>query len=351
MEETFKADFLVHEVSTSLRISKPAISIRFMEFPTLTVFGSDPPVFNKGKSCKFQLEKETLNKALTELPLYVMLVDAFSRNLRMLGTAAVDLSAFAGQKLPNKTDYKRNLLELYDPVRNVVAKVDMSISISKLEGSEYPKEIFENVTQHQVSKMPPNKGVDVAVETDFTDKKDYATQSVSATVQQAPSQTQTSVFGEVYQPPPMFYCSAKKKAKAPKKIITQPQPPAPAPPQEPPSFVKQLAEEIKLLREPKAPKALNQAKAASIGVEPVRSLKQTVSEYSEDFESATSSLEKSVKCFMCGEMIKPSEASNHPRVCPKMSNEGSLSNRDFNKSLGHSSITEEYESDFEESVS
>ncbi|MEE4247412.1 MAG: hypothetical protein V2I33_18540 [Kangiellaceae bacterium] len=42
MEEAFVAEFLVHEATTVLKhIARPAIAIKFLEFPTLTVYGGN----------------------------------------------------------------------------------------------------------------------------------------------------------------------------------------------------------------------------------------------------------------------------------------------------------------------
>lgn len=91
-------------------------------------------------------------------------------------------------------------------------------------------------------------------------------------------------------------------------------------------------------------------------------IKESQDNYSEDFEDLTNSVpqssERSVKCFVCGEMIRVSEAGDHPKYCKKARNNlaNVLSPRDesnewkeLTKSVTQSSIVEEvYDSDFEE---
>ena len=80
MEESFVAEFLIHDATTNLKhIARPGIAVRFLEFPTLTVYGNNEGrlVFNSGKACKFRMRPEVLKNALNKLPLYVMLIDAY----------------------------------------------------------------------------------------------------------------------------------------------------------------------------------------------------------------------------------------------------------------------------------
>jgi hypothetical protein len=154
MEESFVAEFLVHEATTILKqIARPAIAIKFLEFPTLTVYGINEGrlTFNSGKACKFRLRPDVLKNALQKLPLYIMLLDAYSPNVRMLGTATIDLECFIAGFIKTKTEFKRNVVELYDPVRNVVSRLDISISITSANELEELKaapatEAFKNLT-------------------------------------------------------------------------------------------------------------------------------------------------------------------------------------------------------------
>ena len=221
MEEIFTAEFLIHEVSCSLPyISKPAITIRFLEFPTLTIFGQYQKklVFNSGKSCKFSMTVLDLRKALSKYPLYLMLVDALPQNIKMLGTAAVDLSAFSEAGIATSTDFKRNMINLHDPIKNLTARVDISISISQYTDgiTRTPAEVFEKIKYENIKKTPSENQSDKSINTDLLPGKN--SQKVMKTAEtmtidkSETKEAQTSVFAENYTPPPMFFTKTKKQS-------------------------------------------------------------------------------------------------------------------------------------------
>ena len=61
-------------------IEKPAIAIRFLDFPTLVIpadLQSDGRLeFRKGKSTCFKMHSDELKSALLNKPFYVMFIDA-----------------------------------------------------------------------------------------------------------------------------------------------------------------------------------------------------------------------------------------------------------------------------------
>jgi hypothetical protein len=66
-EYFFKFQFFVHQVTLTkdfFNIEKPAIAIRFLDFPTLIIhgqLGSDGRlIFSKGKSTSFRMHSDTL---------------------------------------------------------------------------------------------------------------------------------------------------------------------------------------------------------------------------------------------------------------------------------------------------
>lgn len=222
MEEIFTAEFLVHEVSSSLPyIAKPAITIRFLEFPTLTVFGSVQKtiIFNKGKSCKFSMTLSCLRESLRRYPLYIMLVDAFPNNIKMMGSAAVDLSGFADSGIPLSPDFKRNTLNLHDPVKNIVARVDLSISISQYTDGivRTPGEVFEKINHEAIKVTPPELQSDKSIGTDPVPAKIpgklMKTSETMTVCENDSKEIQTSVFNEFYNPPPMFFTKTKTYTK------------------------------------------------------------------------------------------------------------------------------------------
>ena len=81
-EYFFKFQFFVHNVNLIkdfFDVTRPAIAIRFLDFPTLVIHGDLLPdgrlSFNKGKSTTFHMHSEDLKPALENKPFYVMFID------------------------------------------------------------------------------------------------------------------------------------------------------------------------------------------------------------------------------------------------------------------------------------
>ena len=79
----FKFQFFIHQITLTkdfFDIDKPAVAIRFLDFPTLIIqgnIGADGRlVFNKGKSTSFKMNSELLAAALQSKPFYVMFIDS-----------------------------------------------------------------------------------------------------------------------------------------------------------------------------------------------------------------------------------------------------------------------------------
>jgi hypothetical protein len=405
MEEIFVAEFIIHEVSSNAAyISKPAITIRFLEFPTLTIFGiyQKKLIFNKGKSCKFSMTLPILRAALKKYPLYVMLVDALPENIKMIGTSAADLSSFGDAGVSNAPDFKRNLINLYDPIRNVVARVDISISISQYTDgiTRTPAEIFEKINYENIKATPPERQADKSIETDPLPAKVPGkvtfTSGTMTNDKPETKESQTSVFLDNYAPPPMFFT----KSKTPVQPVYYPTAPPvyiPPPVSDPSSdlLIDRLIREVQNLKQisslqqqwsypptisfqkpEKASRDLtpNDSKSSGTSNRDKRSYKSSdkdkkssrnsikksskgsVSEYSEDFEEEDSYVKSSsrkelTKCYVCGELVKTSEAKDHPANCKKIKEKVLSPKVESGENWGLksiNSIAEEYESDFNE---
>lgn len=61
-------------------VLKPAVAVRFLDFPTLVVQGDLSPdgllMFNRGKSTSFKMDSNELKRALETKPFYVMFIDS-----------------------------------------------------------------------------------------------------------------------------------------------------------------------------------------------------------------------------------------------------------------------------------
>lgn len=259
MEEIYTAEFLVHDVQCNVPyIAKPAITLRFLEFPTLTVFGTIQKsiIFNKGKSCKFSMTLTVLRESLKRYPLYIMLVDAFPNNIKMLGSAAVDLSGFAEAGIPSSSDFRRNLINLHDPVKNIIARLDISISISQYTDGivRTPAEVFEKIKYDNLKVTPPEQQSDKSIGTDplpaQVPGKVMKSSETMTVVESNNKEIQTSVFQDLYSPPPMFFTKARTQA-APVYYPTIP-PPCPVPPGQVPCpelLIDKLIQEIQHLKQ------------------------------------------------------------------------------------------------------
>jgi len=422
----FLAEFLVHEVTSTIKyIAKPALAIRLMDFPTLIIDGrvEERLIFGKGKACKFKLEGEELRQALQRLPLYVMLMDVYAPNIKMLATAALDLSVFAEGDFPRQTRFRRSRVDLFDPVRNAVAKVDISISFLQVpEASDEvtaqpPDNIFKAITEEEIrhSARSVKETVSMGVETESLPqpaapaKVTFSKGTMTQDPASAPCsvQTETSVFHQVYQPPPMFLSKPSKYAhrEEPREQQLPVQPRPQIRPVSREGLLEDLITELIALKErskvpsmsyppvmqfeqkPTAPIVLSTQKVAHIDIvipphfdqspiptnrskESLQPVKVSTDEYSDDFEEDRSSslrtsqsAEQTIRCYLCGEVLKIAEAAAHNKKCKKsrlkesisMSPRSSIEEQieashvsRADKSLSQTSMIQEYEEDFEE---
>ncbi len=82
-EYFFKFQFFIHNLHLTkdfFNVIRPAVAIRFLDFPTLAIQGDLTPdgrlMFNKGKSTSFKMDSDELKRALENKPFYVMFIDS-----------------------------------------------------------------------------------------------------------------------------------------------------------------------------------------------------------------------------------------------------------------------------------
>lgn len=118
-------------------LQSPAIAIRLLDFPAIVISGGKDGSsdtngvenrsihFGKGKNCLFKIEEKRLTSLLSHIPLYVMLMDLQPSMetqepgcSSLIGTTAIDLSAYAGSIcLPEsggRKGYRRGYFPLLD---------------------------------------------------------------------------------------------------------------------------------------------------------------------------------------------------------------------------------------------
>ena len=79
----FKFTFFIHNLTLTkdfYNIDKPAVAIRFLDFPTMILHGellSDGRlIFGKGRNSSFRMSSDDLRSALVNKPFYVMFIDS-----------------------------------------------------------------------------------------------------------------------------------------------------------------------------------------------------------------------------------------------------------------------------------
>jgi hypothetical protein len=130
-------------------VTKPAIALRFLDFPTLILEGQLNQTtgrlrFGQGKKCNFKMNSEELAKALASKPFFVMFIDASSNNIQMLASSNVCLQTYASNSenpeflQPERPNFnlRRNFIQLYDPMRSEVVRLDVSIGVSLMDRNE-----------------------------------------------------------------------------------------------------------------------------------------------------------------------------------------------------------------------
>ena len=142
--QIFLYEFFVFELYTPREIFKtirnPILAFRLLDFPTLSIEGDinrekEMITFNQGKSSFFEMELEILKDYLINEPLYVMFIDLFKGDMKILGSSRVNISIFNNDQFLNYEEIppkpRRNLLKLFDKEQVVVAEFDISLLIKR----------------------------------------------------------------------------------------------------------------------------------------------------------------------------------------------------------------------------
>ena len=125
-EYFFKFQFFVHQLAMTkdfFNVLKPAVAIRFMDFPTLILHGEMTQdgrlAFGKGKSTSFKMHSEDLRAGLLTKPFYVMFIDASGGNVQMLASSNVNVGILGSkyeffERETINVNLRRNYLYLFD---------------------------------------------------------------------------------------------------------------------------------------------------------------------------------------------------------------------------------------------
>jgi len=144
----FKFQFFVHDCSLAkdfYNIEKPALAIRFLDFPTLVLPGKLTSTgflkFGSGKKCNFKMHSEELRSALLNKPFFVMFLDAADKNIQMLASSNVNVAVLARNyeyfdEEKKNWNLRRNFIYLFDNLKNEVMKLDITVGVSLLSRKE-----------------------------------------------------------------------------------------------------------------------------------------------------------------------------------------------------------------------
>ncbi len=170
--EYFVHDFAyVHPISA---VKQPALAIRFMDFPTqlLNSRSKSKLLFRCGRRSKFTMNPAYLRKGLFDSPFYVMFIDAVKsrynpattpvfNSVQILASSAVNISCLCKNNdflnLGEKKTIRRNVVTLFDKVRNEVGKVDLTLCLSRV--SPLPVEVHKvAATAQEETQSAPQAG-------------------------------------------------------------------------------------------------------------------------------------------------------------------------------------------------
>uniref|UniRef100_H3BCS8 Microtubule associated protein 10 n=1 Tax=Latimeria chalumnae TaxID=7897 RepID=H3BCS8_LATCH len=116
LESLFSLELLVDYVRIDGRKSKAenAVAFRLLDFPTVLIYQKDREFaeviscasenrfgnypFNKGKSCLFKMNIDSLHSHLSNMPLYVIVLDMYKEVPKLVGSCLISLVSTVGKK-------------------------------------------------------------------------------------------------------------------------------------------------------------------------------------------------------------------------------------------------------------
>lgn len=167
----FKFEFYVFDLIIPLEIFKkmthPILTFRLFDYPSQSIIGIKEEKtkvisFRTGKSCIFEMDTEVLKKKLLNEPLYVMLIDSFSSELRIIASSKLNISIFSYNQFMedanDKTLPRRNILKLYDNMHEPICEFDLTLLL-KRESFPYSNKVIHALTENKEEDKDSNDGV------------------------------------------------------------------------------------------------------------------------------------------------------------------------------------------------
>ncbi|KAM8852138.1 microtubule-associated protein 10 [Synchiropus picturatus] len=236
----FSLDFLVEliKINEEKRVSDElAVAVRLLDFPTLIVYPPDQRrrhnrleyVFNRGKSCSFRMNLDSLYSQLSSNPLSVMVLDVKEEIPKLLGTCFIPLAKVVGRIRQTvagvgvSSHGERGTVTLRDLKGETSGSMSLSYKLSAAGASLQPR-VMENSNLDNVStdKPPASLASLVKVRTsagdeaplsiqDETDTADVRLQTANhqKTDQEQHSRTVNDENNSenVFCPPYLYFCN------------------------------------------------------------------------------------------------------------------------------------------------
>ena len=151
-------------------IKQPILSLRFLDFPTLSLEGNlniqrQSIIFNQGKSSFFEMDLNDLKDSLLNQPMYIMFLDLNHGNINIIGNCRLNISLFAYDSFLNYgngpiPEPRRNILQLFDNTMEKIGEFEISLLIRR-EYYKFDKhiEVIENTKSTLIKKAKKQKKV------------------------------------------------------------------------------------------------------------------------------------------------------------------------------------------------
>ncbi|XP_037128321.1 microtubule-associated protein 10 [Syngnathus acus] len=267
-ETLFSFELLVEyiRINSEKEISdKLAVGIRLLDFPTLLIY---PPElrgdnrnnhlqhekdkrwvysFNKGKSCFFEMNLDSLHRKLTNTPLYVMILDVKDEIPKLLGTSLISLASIINRIRHDSIEHdvascssfgERGSVCVNNLAEEPVGVISLSYKLLMV-GDSLPPHVTKNIpvsgkqcAQEDILKKKANEklrsgsmGVKFPTQDNSDDgwnnveKKAVFTQTGHDPISQIPHTVQEHKNLDedltVFCPPCLYYCNSGKEKRKP----------------------------------------------------------------------------------------------------------------------------------------
>ncbi|XP_061766645.1 microtubule-associated protein 10 [Nerophis ophidion] len=234
-ETLFSFELLVEYIRIERTVSDAlAVGIRLLDFPTLLIY---PPElrnerkhhdkealysFNRGKSCFFQMNLDTLHMQLSHTPLYVMILDVKEDIPKLVGTSLLSLAKTMDRLRQDASNHgvstcssygERGLVCINNPADENVGSISLSFKLL-IVGSTLPSHVTKSIRVYK--EQSTQEGEMDNPDQDILNSVAVSTQTEQDPISQIPHTMpkEENVFDEdlaVFCPPHLYYCNSREE--------------------------------------------------------------------------------------------------------------------------------------------